>query len=100
MPWVDPLGLAQDLEQAAQWFLKAAEQDHVRAQYSLALSYLLGEGVRKDAVDALQWFLLAAAHGDPDASAEAEKIKRELTTTQISAVESRVERFRASRAQK
>ena len=63
-------------------------------------SYLLGEGVKKDAVEALQWFLLAAAHDTPDAITQAEQIKRNLTAPEISTAESRVEKFRAGRAKK
>ena len=94
------MGVAQDLEKAAEWFRKAADQDHARAQYLLGQSYLLGEGVMQDPVDALQWFLLAAGHDNADANAQAVKIKSKLDDTKISAVEFRVNRFREERALK
>ena len=36
--------------EAAKWFLKAAKQDHKKAQYELARLYLTGDGVEKNAL--------------------------------------------------
>ena len=47
---------ADDAE-AAQWFLKAAQQGNVRAQVNLGLMYLRGEGVAQDDVEAAKWYL-------------------------------------------
>jgi len=45
------------------WFRKAAEQGFARAQYSLGLCYYDGEGVTKDAAEAVKWFRKAAETG-------------------------------------
>ena len=48
---------------AAHWFLLAAEQGHVRAQFALGQFYLNGTGVDRDMDAALHWFHLAAFQG-------------------------------------
>ena len=40
-------GVPKDFEQAVNWYRKAAEQDHVAAQYNLAVAYEVGDGVPK-----------------------------------------------------
>ena len=60
-------GPAQDYEQAARWYLKAAEQDHVLAQFNLALMYAGGQGVSRNDSEAEIWFGKAAEHGDAGA---------------------------------
>ena len=41
-------GVPQDSFEAVKWFQKAADQGHVEAQTSVALSHILGEGVMRD----------------------------------------------------
>ena len=52
---------------AAEWFRKAAEQGHVKAQYHLGLCYKEGTGVPKDEECAEKWLRKAAQQGDTDA---------------------------------
>lgn len=59
--------ILQDSAEAAKWYLKAAEQGHVRAQWNLATLYHLGEGVRQDYTEAFRWLRKAAEQGDADA---------------------------------
>ena len=56
-------GVAQDDEQAAQWFRRAAEQELPVAQYNLGTLYAAGRGVRQDDREAAAWFRLAAEQG-------------------------------------
>ena len=49
------------------WYRKAAAQNHVRAQFNLAVSYDDGEGVAQDKKQAVHWYTKAAEQGDADA---------------------------------
>src|SRR5690348_8241893 len=53
-----------DCEEAAQWYLKAAEQNHPRAQYHLGLMFLKGRGVPRDHTLFRVWMGRAANLGD------------------------------------
>src|SRR5271157_4195426 len=57
-------GVAQDYAQAADWYRKAAEQNHGLAQFNLGTMYANGQGVVKDAAQAVVWFGRAANLGD------------------------------------
>ncbi len=56
-----------DLEAAAGWFYRAAEQGHAGAQFNLGLLYAEGQGVQQDAAKAVEWFTKAAEQGNVDA---------------------------------
>jgi len=60
-------GIAQDLEQAAEWYHKAAEQNHTLAQFNLSLMFASGEGVLQNDTTALMWTRKAAEGGDAGA---------------------------------
>src|SRR5882724_11118883 len=47
-----------------------AQAGYVQDQIALAQAYKLGKGVRRDAVEAAQWFLKAANFGSPRAQTE------------------------------
>jgi TPR repeat protein len=47
--------------------LKAAEEGHAWAQYSLGVMYAKGDGVPEDDAEAAKWYRKAAEQGDPDA---------------------------------
>jgi TPR repeat protein len=49
-------GVKKDKIKSAQWYRKAAEQGHARAQVSLGAAYESGEGVPKDYFEAVKWF--------------------------------------------
>ena len=40
--------------QAVKWFRRAAEQNQGESQYNLAMCYAVGQGVEKDAVEAVR----------------------------------------------
>lgn len=61
-------GVPQDLDVAAQWYRKAAQQGNPGAQNNLASMYQSGRGVPADAVRALKLFLLAAENGNMKAT--------------------------------
>jgi TPR repeat protein len=60
-------GEGGDFLQAAQWYRKAAEQDHALAQFNLGVMYAKGQGVVRDEAQAEAWFGKAALQGDAGA---------------------------------
>ena len=57
-------GAAQDYAQAADWYRKAAEQNHGLAQFNLGIMYAKGQGVVRDDAQSVAWFGRAAKLGD------------------------------------
>jgi len=57
-------GVPQDYETAVKWYTRAAEQDHIDAQFRLGAMYWSGIGVLRDYKAALKWYTLAAEQGD------------------------------------
>jgi len=57
-------GDGHDYLQAAQWYRKAAAQNHPIAQFNLGMMYAQGQGVIRDVAAAMVWFLKAAHQGD------------------------------------
>lgn len=57
----------QDHRKAAEYFIKAAEQDHAEAEYQLAFCYYAGLGVEQDKVKARMHLIAAADHGSVEA---------------------------------
>ena len=60
-------GAAHDYRQAAEWYHKAAEQNHSLAQFNLGVMYAMGQGVTRDAAQSAMWFGKAAQLGDAGA---------------------------------
>lgn len=58
------LNVALDYTQAAEWYLKAAQQDHDDAQNNLGIMYSHGLGVAQDHKQAFELFLEAAERGN------------------------------------
>jgi hypothetical protein len=57
-------GSLQDYAQAADWYRKAAEQNHGLAQCNLGIMYARGQGVVRDDAQSAVWFGRAAKLGD------------------------------------
>ena len=60
-------GAGLDYVQAAEWYRKAAEQNHSLAQFNLGMMYAQGQGVARDAVQSRMWLGKAAQQGDAGA---------------------------------
>ena len=60
-------GVTQNDKLALEWFRKAADQGHVRAQTNLGVIYATGRGVARDDVEAAKWYAKAAEQGYPKA---------------------------------
>ena len=56
-------GLAKDINEAINWYRKAAEQGIVEAQENLGYLYLKGDRVPKDRTEAAKWYRKAAEQG-------------------------------------
>lgn len=59
--------VAQDYNEAATWFGRAADQGNATAQFYLGVMYTEGKGVPKDSSEATKWYRLAADRGDAEA---------------------------------
>jgi hypothetical protein len=57
----------QDIPQAVEWLLRAADLGHAHAQSSMGVRYYYGEGVPKNHRLALKWYLAGAAKREPEA---------------------------------
>lgn len=53
--------------EAVRYLKKAAEKEHVHAEYQLALAYHTGEGVKKDEDECIRWLEKAAAKSHKEA---------------------------------
>jgi hypothetical protein len=58
-------GFAPNYEEAFRWYSKAAELGSPYAQYCVGTCFLEGQGVPKDAAEAVKWFLKAAQQKPP-----------------------------------
>lgn len=56
-------GVTQDYAKAIKWYLKAAKQGNVDAQYSLGTCYKEGCGVIQDYIESVKWYGIAAKQG-------------------------------------
>ena len=57
-------GAAHDYAQAADWYRKAAAQNHGLAHFNLGMMYARGQGVVQDTAQSAVWFGRAANLGD------------------------------------
>ncbi|MGB0684396.1 MAG: tetratricopeptide repeat protein [Magnetovibrionaceae bacterium] len=55
--------IAQDINRAAEWFLRAAELGNAQAQNQIGNMYLSGQGVEQDTTRAAKWHEAAAKQG-------------------------------------
>jgi len=89
-------GEGQDYEHAAQWYRKAAEQQHPLAQFNLGMMYVEGQGVDQDSEQAALWFERAARQGDAGAQFNMGMVHRRasLERKPLNAAESRIEAYK------
>lgn len=76
-------GVTRDYKEAAKWFSKAANQEHVEAQYHLGLLYSKGKGTIQNYMLAHMWFNLAASNGSERAVIEKDKVSFRMTKAQV-----------------
>ena len=90
-------GGAQDLAGALRWFRAAAEQGIVDSQYNLGLLYQSGAGAPHDPAQAYAWFSVAATGGDAQARAAAQKLKAQLSPTQLAQAQPTIDAYAGRR---
>ena len=76
------LGVAEDLKESTKWHIKAAEQGHLEAEFTLGTHYFAGLGVAKDLLQAGKWMNLAVKGGHPKAPGVLKVIERDMTPDQ------------------
>ena len=78
-------GVAKSTIDAAKYYRKAADQDHLEAQCNLAIAYAKGAGVPKDLVQAYAWWSVARIK--PEARQDLEAAKKQMSPEQIASGE-------------
>jgi len=68
---------------AAKWFRQAAEQGYHPSQFALGAMHLKGQGVPKNEVVAVAWFVISAYYGNEKAKAAIEALSRSLEPEQV-----------------
>jgi putative methionine-R-sulfoxide reductase with GAF domain len=89
----DKQGILRNENEAARWFLKAAEHGNVPAQSKLGSLYWGGRGVPQDSNRAYFWTVLARASGDDASKVLAPFIAARLTPSQRTAIEQQDEQW-------
>lgn len=89
-------GPGLDYAQAAQWYLKAAEQSHALAQFNLGVMYAEGQGMPIDKHRSLFWLGRAAKLGDAAAQYRLgiSHHRASLERFPVNASESRIEAYK------
>ena len=90
------------MEQAAAWYLKAANQGDVSAQGMLAVLYSMGQGVPHDDAEAYFWFDIAASVKGPNQEkyeVNRQMIGERITADQVADVQDRVAAWKAAHPQ-
>lgn len=89
-------GGTQDYAQAAQWYLKAAEQSHSLAQFNLGVMYARGQGVPQDDAQSVTWIRKAAHQGDAGAqfALGVKHLRQSYRETSKDTIESKIEAYK------
>lgn len=77
------LGVDKDLDQAADFYRRAAQANHVAAQYEYGNLLVLGEGVEQDLPEALKWMYIAAQQGHEGAKDSAGRFAKFMRRRQV-----------------
>jgi hypothetical protein len=78
-------GVPQDYAQGFELLRQAAMQDYFQAQSNLAWYLQQGEGIERDLVEALAWYVLASVNGDVTRFRNLSELKQELSAEQLAA---------------
>src|SRR5262249_31909004 len=85
-----------DYAQAAQWYSKAANQNHPLAQFNLGIMYARGKGRARDPARSLLWLGRAARLGDAGAQFELgmRRNRNSMDESSVPACETRIEAYK------
>lgn len=83
----------QDYTKAIEWYLRAANQGHAKAQFTLSYCYEFGDGVEQNQAEALYWYYAAFNNGDQEAKARIEELEEELPHPVIKQMKAKARRL-------
>jgi TPR repeat protein len=81
------IGVAQDDQQAVEWWKKAAGQGVAESQQGLGWAYANGRGVDEDLLEAYRWYNRAVRSGDEEAREGLSETARRLSPDQLRLLE-------------
>jgi TPR repeat protein len=87
------LGVAQQFEEAAFWYLLAAKQGHAQAQFHLGFLHSHGQGVEQDYMKAYQWYCVSERCGYALAKKNVAYIGKKLSPGEREMAQWRAESF-------
>ena len=90
-------GVSQDYAEAIRWYQKAAEQGDLDAQYKLGKIYYVGKKATKNYPTAFKWLSLAAAQGSKDGAQMLDKLKKDMSSAEITEGQRLVREFKPSK---
>ena len=91
-------GVERDIAEAAKWYLAAAQQGMVEAQYNVATLYEKGDGLELDLERAYMYYLLAVEGGFAQfATTALENVSRMMSPTQIKEATGMARTFQAKK---
>jgi TPR repeat protein len=80
----DGRGVAQDFNEAAQWFERSADRGYAKAQYNLGEMYAVGKGVKRDYVQSYKWLSVCATGGNNTCGEHRDWVEKKLKASQLS----------------
>lgn len=87
---------AYQYDEAAKWFLQAAEAGDAEAQFLLGRMHYDGNSLGIDNVTAYMWFDIAAANGLPVGARYREGIARRMSDDEVTLARQRAEAWRSA----
>lgn len=87
----------RDYPKALEWFVKAADQGHGRAQLALGYMYYRGMGASKERARAFMWFSLAAQRGEKTGEQQARAMWGRMKPHELEAANLMIERWYEAR---
>ena len=87
---------AYKFDEAANWFLKAAEEGDADAQFLLGRMHYDGNSLSVDNVTAYMWFDIAAGNGVPVGARYREGIAERMTEEEIALAKQRADNWRSA----
>ena len=87
------LGVNQQFEEAAYWYLLAAKQGHAQAQFHLGFLHSHGQGVEQDYMKAYQWYCVSERCGYALAKKNVAFIGKKLSPAEREMAQWRAESF-------
>ena len=74
-------GVEKDMKRAFEYFAKAADKGHAKAQYNLGVLYDRGEGTAQNYEQAFEWYSRAAEQGYPPAEYNLAHLYKKVTAS-------------------